>query len=509
MRRLWWTGVGVVTLLLAAFAVLHAPPVRARVLVWVLSRSGNLGVTVGAERLDYNLVTLNARIRGLTVAVNGAAAQPFFSAEEVRLVGGWHALFGLVDFIHVEVVRPRVVLVRDASGTQNWPASSSDAPVRAAPIRVHIDRLHLTGLDVSWNDAPTDSAVEAHGLSIDLAATGGETAGPLHLAGPMRVRWSQRETIVRSLDGRLSWNDRDLSIDRLRADLPEGALRIDGRVDALLGSPRLDLLATTDLSLAAIAPWLRVDNGLKGALHAAAHVTGPASAPQTKLTVAARDMSAAGSQPIAVDATVRISADAAEITTLTARVADGSLSGRGRVSLVDGPGSMSLGWQQIDLATLLEPFLGSSMTIRPAARVNGSLEAHWLTPRLDALTLRGESRMRANGDASAIHNPQSAIRNPRSAIRNPQSVRACLSTDPSRSIFKRDAGRCVRIRRSTTTRGSLEKLAGSWTRATWGDPRSPAPFTRPPLTSPVCPVRWGGPGWAESHRLSAVRHKPT
>src|SRR5712691_9402209 len=149
MRRLWWTGVGVVTLLLAAFAVLHAPPVRARVLVWLLSRSGNLGVTVGAERLDYNLVTLNARIRGLTVAVNGAAAQPFFSAEEVRLVGGWHALFGLVDFVHVEVVRPRVVLVRDASGARNWPASSSEA-VRAAPINVHIERLQLTGLDVSW-----------------------------------------------------------------------------------------------------------------------------------------------------------------------------------------------------------------------------------------------------------------------------------------------------------------------------------------------------------------------
>ena len=269
-RRLGWIGAGGVALLLAAFAVLHAPPVRARVLVWVLARSRSAGVTVGAEHLDYNLFTLSARIRGLTVAVHGAAAQPFFSAEEVRLAGGRRALFGLVDFAYVEVVRPRVVLVRDASGAQNWPASSPDAPVRAAPISVHIERLQLTGLDVSWHDTPADSALEAHNLSLDLAAIGGETAGPLHLAGPMRVRWRDRETTVRSLDGRLSWNDRDLSIDRLRADLPEGALRIDGRVDALLGSPRLDLLATTDVSLAAIGPWLRVDSGLKGVLHAVA-----------------------------------------------------------------------------------------------------------------------------------------------------------------------------------------------------------------------------------------------
>ena len=430
-RRLGWIGVGGVALLLAAFAVLHAPPVRARVLVWVLARSSSAGVTVGAEHLDYNLFTLSARVRGLTVAVNGAAAQPFFSAEEVRLAGGRRALFGLVDFAHVEVVRPRVVLVRDASGAQNWPVSSSDA-VRAAPINVHIERLQLTGLEVSWHDARADSAVEAHDLSLDLAATGGETAGPLHLAGPMRVRWRDRETSVRSLDGRLSWNDRDLSIDRLRADLPEGALRIDARVDALLGAPRFDLLATTDIVLAAIGPWLRVDSGLKGVLHAVAHVTGPSSAVQTKLTVAARDLSVAGSRPITVDATARVSGDAAEITTLTARVADGSLTGRGRASLGRGPGSMSLSWQQLDLATLLEPFLGSSMTIRPAARLNGSLEASWATPRLEAVTLRGESRMRARDDAStasAIRNPRSAIRNPRSAIRSDLPLDGSIALD--------------------------------------------------------------------------------
>ena len=92
-------------------------------------------------------------------------------------------------------------------------------------------------LDVVWRDAVTGSEVDASDLSIELNPSGGAASGPLHLARPARVRWNNRSEELSSLDGRLSWNGRDLSAESLRAAFHAGRVQIDGQIHSLTRDP--------------------------------------------------------------------------------------------------------------------------------------------------------------------------------------------------------------------------------------------------------------------------------
>ena len=62
-RRPWLLGTAIVALAaLIGLAVMHAPPVRARVLALLISRLTRTGIVAHADRLDYNLATLDVRV---------------------------------------------------------------------------------------------------------------------------------------------------------------------------------------------------------------------------------------------------------------------------------------------------------------------------------------------------------------------------------------------------------------------------------------------------------------
>ena len=134
-----------------------------------------------------------------------------------------------------------------------------------------------------------------------------------------------------------------------RVVLPEGQLRADGRVDALLdvqGGRRtpdaVDSICAsrpTRTSLA-LAPWAQLPqlNGpVEGALHIDAAVTGSMSTPEAVFTVTGRDISAAGLQGVTVHATGRVAGDRAELSTFTVRVAGGTITARGQASPAQVP----------------------------------------------------------------------------------------------------------------------------------------------------------------------------
>jgi outer membrane protein assembly factor BamA/autotransporter translocation and assembly factor TamB len=398
-RRPWLAGLGSVAILgFISLAVLHAPPVRARMLAWIASRFEPSGIVIRADRLDYDLTRLDIRIRGLTLAAAAAPSEPFLRAAEAHAVLGWGVLRGRIEVDLLEIDSPRVTLSRNASAAGNWPSSEGQAGTAGRPsYDIHFGRVRISGLDFVWRDAVTGVNVEAAGLSLDLVPAGGGIAGPLQLAGPARVRWNNRTTNVETFEGRLAWTGRDLSIDALRLAAAEGRLQMNGRVEALTGDPALDLHVAADSDLAAIAPWLSLDRRLAGNVHLDARITGPASAPGVSMTAEGRGVGLDDLRGVQIEGSGRVDGTAAELSALTARIAGGSVTGHGRMGMDGGNGEIRLDWQQLDLATLIRSALGHDMRPEPGAVAAGSLDAQWTAPRVETLRVRSETRLAASG----------------------------------------------------------------------------------------------------------------
>ncbi len=382
-----WLAGGVVLALLVVLTLvaLHSRPVRAYVLASMLSRLGRAGLVARADRLDYNLSNLDVRVTNLTLAVPAAPSEPFFSAREVRANLAWDILFGRINIEQVDLNHPRITLSRDAGGVVNWPSGRSTT---TGPTTLRIQRLHAADLGIDWHDARVDTDAEVNGLSFDLTTT---TAGSVKMTHPARVRWQDHETVVSAFEGRLGWNGRDLSIEALRIAATEGTVRADGRVDILLGAPQLDLHVVSDTDLAAVARWVAPQREMAGALNVDARLTGPPTALNASLEATGRQITVGHLRGISAKAAGRLSPDGAELTTFSAGLAGGSLSGRGAFSFGKGPGHFKAEWQRLDLETLVHPLFGDATAF--AARVNGSLDAQWSTPRVEDVDLRMESLM--------------------------------------------------------------------------------------------------------------------
>jgi outer membrane protein assembly factor BamA/autotransporter translocation and assembly factor TamB len=398
-RFRWWpTGLAVIAGLgLAGLVVLHTRPVRAGVLAWLISRLEQAGVVVHADELNYSLFRLDLNLRNVTFATPSARTKPFFTAKEVHVVSGWGILRGRIDLERVELVGPRIVLLRE-NATTNWPVSTAPSSSLAAPAPVR--HLSVIDLGIVWRDVQsasilqTPSNIDVAGVSIDLGPAGSRAAGALgslRMTSPARIRWRDRDAAISALDGQLAWNGRDLSVAALRATLAEGTVRIDGRADNLLGAPQVDARVTADANLAEIAPWLNWNRRLTGMLHADTVVKGPAPAWEASISVAGRHIAADLLEGISVDATGHVLGEKAELNTFTARIAGGSLSALGHTSFGEGPGALRVEWQQIDLDALAST-LSPSPAVLPAAQTRGWLDAQWSVPHIEGLRLRAEGR---------------------------------------------------------------------------------------------------------------------
>src|SRR5437773_2564412 len=205
-RGRWLAVLGSVAILgLVALAVLHTPPVRARMLAWTALRLGPAGLVLHADQLDYNLARLDVRLHHVTLATSRTPAEPFFSANEVHATFGWRLLAGRIDVTLFEAAHPRIVLTRTAESIRNWPGSGTVTQSggeagggrRGSPYAIDIGCVHIPDLDIVCRDASTGLRADVSGLSIELDPGGvGASSGPLHLARPARVGWKNQETSV-------------------------------------------------------------------------------------------------------------------------------------------------------------------------------------------------------------------------------------------------------------------------------------------------------------------------
>lgn len=425
-------------LLLAA--LVHVPPVRGRVLAAAAARvRGQLGIDLTADRLDYNLLTLSARLVNvqLTAATvrlkadtttsaartdppsaetatsaaptvppeagtTTSAAPPFFHADTIAVDLPWAAVFGGLAIESIDVNRPRVTIARDASGALNLPVipegETSGPPLERLPL----GRLAIRDGEVTYLDETSELAIELRGLAIDLESDGAGAAGTISAAGGLRVRHGMRETATTRLEGRLGYDGQSLRVDTLDVVAPEADLKARILLSALFSDPHLEVRYDTTLRLAPMARWLPIDPAPAGTLRVSGAAAGPLADPEATVKVSAGDLAWRDLRGVSVEASAKVSAAVAELDSLVVTSNDGEVSASGRVPFGESEtGRARLAWRNLDLGVFLGLALGESPA-RVAARLEGRAEAEWREARLDAVRLTLENTIGSARAAAAL-----------------------------------------------------------------------------------------------------------
>ncbi len=401
LRSLALVGAATVLVLVAIFALLHTQAVRTRALDSALRfLRTRYDLDVRADRIDLNLLTLDVSLHGVELTSAGGQHTPFLSADRVAARLPTSIAWGNFSIDALELVRPRVTIVRDADGVTNLPsrrdASGTDGPSRDTPIRLR--GLDLQELDVRYTDRARAFELDILRISANLQPAGEVIAGPISFGGDVRLSHDGRETRLRSPGGRLEFDGLGVTIEDLPIEAPEGRVVVTGRVDPLAGEKRMALDYTAELHLAELYPWLELPVELDGVVQARGRIAGPLDDPETTVQLTGEALSVAGLRDIAVRADSRLGFSAVRVDTLEAQVAGGVVQGRGQLLLGEEPvargqplASLELDWEDLRAGALLAGLRPAS-SVKLEASLTGHLEATWAERTAASLVLRMENR---------------------------------------------------------------------------------------------------------------------
>ena len=279
-RRLLLFVAAVVLLIAGAALLVHAPFVRARVLVYaVATLEDQYGIRVEAGRLDYNLLALRVGLSNVRVSAAGKQL-PFFEADYVAVAVPRRMLFGDVYFDEVAVNNGVVRIVRQASGQSNLPETTGDGT--GEPEALRIGRIDLSPLRIDVRDEGSGFALDVPAASVErLTADGGRIV----FTQPATVRFEDHGTRITRLESNARFDGRTIYLEGAQVDAEEGQIRLDGPVTVLANDPSLDLRLGGTGDLSRLARWGMAEaDAPRGQVAFAGRVHGPMAGPAAALT---------------------------------------------------------------------------------------------------------------------------------------------------------------------------------------------------------------------------------
>jgi translocation and assembly module TamA len=284
--RLARLAVVLIGLILIGLAVLHLPPVRSRVLDRVRSYAAQeLGISLQASSLGYNLLTRSVELKDVTLA-SSPGSPPFLQADQAAILFDPSIYLGRPTVSRISVAKPRLTLVRNPDGTVNLPAAR-EGPAQSSPLQLGV--VSVTGLSLTLDDraAHRTFTVGPFDLSIDT----GDTAGRPGAFGPgaFAVRAGERD-LSGTIAGRLAFDGARVRIEDLTVESTPGRLVVSGWVDVIGEHPAVSAIVHAALDIAESARLARVDaRGLTGRVEGTAEISGGLAAPVVKLALSSRD----------------------------------------------------------------------------------------------------------------------------------------------------------------------------------------------------------------------------
>jgi uncharacterized protein involved in outer membrane biogenesis len=220
---------------LALLAVAHLPFVRAYVLERARAyASRDLGISVEADGIAYSLLGRSASLRNVTIAATGQP--PLVRADSASVVVSRRLLRGILEIERLELVGPRITIVRHPDGTTNLPPSSADESEPATPLE--LGTIDIRQFTFALDDrlavrtvaaGPIDLRLESSRKSPRPGSFGPSPftiqLGPSNGAAPL--------TLTGTLAGRLAFDGARLTAPELRVETPEGRISLDGWADLI------------------------------------------------------------------------------------------------------------------------------------------------------------------------------------------------------------------------------------------------------------------------------------
>ncbi len=355
------------------------------------------GIIGHADELDVEVVGLDVRFRGLTLATRERPDEPFFTVDEARIGFPWSALWSELSIQTLALVGPRVSVHTDPNGSSNLPSmpAASDNAVPSNPL-LPIGDLAVEGLSVLWLDEARGLSVDVGPTTLALAGTESRIVGPINLTEDIVIDMDGDETRVTGLHGQLSFDGATLGLDALRVESPEGVLTTSGEIGSVLSGPTLDLTLNSTLSLAPLAVRLGQD-AATGELEVVGSVVGPADNPTADISVSSDLVSWNQLGIEALNGQLQVTTTATRIDALSMTLAEGTVSVSGLVSLFnddDTPNSVDVQWEAVAAGVLLDSLEWDRSSFPDAlfgeTALSGSMALEWtdLDPRSSTVTFR-------------------------------------------------------------------------------------------------------------------------
>lgn len=395
LRALAACGAGVIAVLVVALLAAHTSFGRGLAWSWLRHALASYGIEAHASRLEYNLLALDVGVRDVVLNVPGRREAPFFTADLFRVKLRSGLLLGRAAADTVEILAPRVRLVRSADGRSNWPALEGGRNAEP-PGPLELGTVRVRNLDVTVADEPAARTLEIASLSLDLPAPGTGRFGTFRLEGTARYREENREVAVRRLGGSVRFDGSNVWLRGFRLETGTDWVQVEGRIGPVADDPRLDLAARGSINLRRLSEWAGIAGEPTGDVAFEASATGVATGPDVALSVAGDGLAWRGLRGLSLQSNAAWTGGTIDVTGLTLGLAGGGeLTGSARATLGrdSASGTAAATWRALPLAavqtaaTLKLPFTLS-------AAMDGRLDARWSDARADRVTLTLENQLR-------------------------------------------------------------------------------------------------------------------
>jgi hypothetical protein len=419
-----WAGAAaaaIVALILLLLAVAHLPSVRARVLERARAyATRDLGIVLDADALDYSLTSRAASLRNVTIAATGQPA--LIRADSARVVLSRRLFRGVIEIENVELVRPRITIVRHADGTTNLPVSRESESQTSTPLE--LGTIDIRQLEFALDDRLAHRTVDAGpiDLRLDSSRTNprpgsfgpspftiqfGQTnrAGPAEAASEGAPR--RRLTLAGTLAGRLAFDGARLSAPELRIEAPEGRVALEGWADLIAERPLVEARGQLALDLARARRFAgAAAESLAGSFEGSIHASGPLVDPALRLTLEGRDLAYRSFTGVRLSAAGTYGGGRLDVQRLQLRSRLGELDASGTLTDTSA-GRITANWRAVDLDRVvaaaglkLPAPLGSSATGQLSATLNAADLSGSDWPRqIDAT---GSMRLVPGGDGLSL-----------------------------------------------------------------------------------------------------------
>ena len=248
------------------------------------------GLQLQADKFKLNLFNLRLEFRGLNLQSSPETGLPVesFSCDSLKFQAGWSLLAGKkIQVENLEINSPRLKL-KPAGSAPAEPRVTSplEKAGKANPFNLQVDRLRLTGGQLSYEDNAVPLEAELSNLELYVAFRPEKNYHDLRLnSGPWRLVFKNKNFEFKQFQLEGGFDQEKLEILSCQLASEKSVLNLKINVKDYTQKPLGEVLASGRLSLPEIAGWFSPETPAAGFLEFDLKASGTIDHPSLRGTI--------------------------------------------------------------------------------------------------------------------------------------------------------------------------------------------------------------------------------